>query len=88
MTLHLLRYFLWNRGFNDAVNGFCDDGWSLLDEDVVDDVTIAVNTSSNCYPSSEYNGTMFPAATGVLCAKATMLLQVISLEANIGVKSC
>ncbi|KAL9686697.1 hypothetical protein QQ045_031090 [Rhodiola kirilowii] len=64
------------RGFNDAVNGFADDGWSLLGN-IVDDVTIAINTSSNGYPGSEYNiGSLFPNSTGVLCAKATMLLQV------------
>ncbi|CAM8915392.1 unnamed protein product [Rhodiola kirilowii] len=66
------------RGFNDAVNGFADDGWSLLGN-IVDDVTIAINTSSNGYPGSEYNiGSLFPNSTGVLCAKATMLLQNVN----------
>ncbi|CAL0301033.1 unnamed protein product [Lupinus luteus] len=64
------------RGFNDAVNGFVDDGWSLIGNDGVDDVTIAVNSSPNKFFGSQYNSSMFPSfAGGVLCAKASMLLQ-------------
>ncbi|KAF5788051.1 putative transcription factor & lipid binding HD-SAD family [Helianthus annuus] len=66
-----------SRGFNEAVNGFTDEGWSLTSNDGVDDVTILVNSSpeklmglnlsfSNGYPSVN---------TAVLCAKASMLLQ-------------
>ncbi|KAJ0701555.1 putative transcription factor & lipid binding HD-SAD family [Helianthus annuus] len=66
-----------SRGFNEAVNGFTDEGWSLTSNDGVDDVTILVNSSpeklmglnlsfSNGYPSVN---------TTVLCAKASMLLQ-------------
>ncbi|KAI3803387.1 hypothetical protein L1987_31538 [Smallanthus sonchifolius] len=66
-----------SRGFNEAVNGFADEGWSLLGTDGIDDVTILVNTSpeklmglnlsfSNGYPSVN---------TSILCAKASMLLQ-------------
>ncbi|KAI3775087.1 hypothetical protein L1987_49655 [Smallanthus sonchifolius] len=66
-----------SRGFNEAVNGFTDEGWSLLGTDGIDDVTILVNSSteklmglnlsfSNGYPSVN---------TSVLCAKASMLLQ-------------
>ncbi|CAN1290259.1 Homeobox-leucine zipper protein HOX32 [Linum perenne] len=63
------------RGFNDAVNGFTDDGWSLLGGDGVDDVTIAINSSPNKLLGSQYNG-MFPAfGGGVLCARASMLVQ-------------
>ncbi|KAK4751182.1 hypothetical protein SAY87_004664 [Trapa incisa] len=63
------------RGFNDAVNGFVDDGWSLLDKDGAEDVTIMVN-STNKYFGSQYNSSMFPSiGRGVLCAKASMLLQ-------------
>lgn len=65
------------RGFNDAVNGFADDGWSLLGSDGVEDVTIVVNSSSNKFLGSQYNAAMFPTFGGVLCAKASMLLQVI-----------
>ncbi|CAL5184142.1 unnamed protein product [Lathyrus oleraceus] len=64
------------RGFNDAVNGFVDDGWSLLGNDGVEDVTISVNSSPNKFLGSNYNSSMFPAfGGGVLCAKASMLLQ-------------
>ncbi|XLS89429.1 hypothetical protein HN51_065437, partial [Arachis hypogaea] len=64
------------RGFNDAVNGFVEDGWSLLGNDGVEDVTIAINSSPNKFLGSRYNSSMFPAFGGwVLCAKASMLLQ-------------
>ncbi|XP_064963000.1 homeobox-leucine zipper protein HOX32-like isoform X2 [Musa acuminata AAA Group] len=66
-----------SRGFNDAVNGFADDGWSLLGSDGVDDVTIAVNSSPNKLLGSHVNtSAMFSTlGVGVLCAKASMLLQ-------------
>ncbi|XP_076888047.1 homeobox-leucine zipper protein ATHB-15-like [Bidens hawaiensis] len=65
-----------SRGFNEAVNGFADEGWSLTGNDGMDDVTIHVNSFpeklmglnlsfSNGYPSVN---------TSVLCAKASMLL--------------
>ncbi|KAK7399705.1 hypothetical protein VNO78_10894 [Psophocarpus tetragonolobus] len=64
------------KGFNDAVNGFVDDGWSLMDNDGVEDVTIAINSSPNKFFGSHYNTSMLPAfGGGVLCAKASMLLQ-------------
>ena len=66
------------RGFNDAVNGFVDDGWSLMGSDGVEDVTIVINSSPSKFLGSQYNAsTMFPTfGGGVLCAKASMLLQV------------
>lgn len=64
------------RGFNDAVNGFADDGWSLLSSDGVDDVTIMINSSPGKYLGSQYSTSMLPSlGGGVLCAKASMLLQ-------------
>ncbi|KAI4317678.1 hypothetical protein L6164_025528 [Bauhinia variegata] len=64
------------RGFNDAVNGFVDDGWSLMGNDGVEDVTIAINSSPNKFFGSNYNSSVFPSFGGVvLCAKASMLLQ-------------
>ncbi|RZB96560.1 Homeobox-leucine zipper protein HOX32 isoform C [Glycine soja] len=64
------------KGFNDAVNGFVDDGWSLMGNDGVEDVTIGINSSPNKFFSSHYNTSMLPAfGGGVLCAKASMLLQ-------------
>ncbi|KAL6510918.1 hypothetical protein OROGR_022042 [Orobanche gracilis] len=58
-----------SRGFNDAINGFNDDGWSLLDcGDGAEDVIVAVkNLTSGPNPISMIGG--------VLCAKASMLLQ-------------
>ncbi|XP_010923678.1 homeobox-leucine zipper protein HOX32 [Elaeis guineensis] len=66
-----------SRGFNDAVNGFVDDGWSLMGSDGVEDVTIAINSSPNKLLGSHVNSsTMFSAmGGGILCAKASMLLQ-------------
>ncbi|KAJ0230489.1 Homeobox domain-containing protein [Hirschfeldia incana] len=65
-----------SRGFNEAVNGFTDEGWSVIG-DSMDDVSITVNSSpdkllglnltfSNCFA---------PVSNVVLCAKASMLLQ-------------
>lgn len=66
------------RGFNEAVNGFTDDGWSMVESDGIDDITILVNSS----PSKMMGTTLtyangFPSVSNaVLCAKASMLLQV------------
>ncbi|KAG6475629.1 hypothetical protein ZIOFF_064857 [Zingiber officinale] len=66
-----------SRGFNDAVNGFADDGWTILGSDGIEDVTIAINSSPNKLLGSHVNSsTMFSAlGGGILCAKASMLLQ-------------
>ncbi|XP_057420712.1 homeobox-leucine zipper protein ATHB-14-like [Lotus japonicus] len=64
------------KGFNDAVNGFADDGWSLMGNDGVEDVTIAINSSQNKFFGSHYNTSLLPPfGGGVLSAKASMLLQ-------------
>ncbi|KAI4368772.1 hypothetical protein MLD38_017287 [Melastoma candidum] len=62
------------RGFNDAVNGFNDGGWTLLSYDGAEDVIIAVNSAKNLGASSAA-ASSFPLLGGVLCAKASMLLQ-------------
>ncbi|ONK66815.1 uncharacterized protein A4U43_C06F12270 [Asparagus officinalis] len=68
------------RGFNEALNGFSDDGWSIINTDGVDDVAILVNSSPSKMMSLNLgfvNG--FPSVTNsVLCAKASMLLQNVS----------
>ncbi|EPS70991.1 hypothetical protein M569_03762, partial [Genlisea aurea] len=67
------------RGFNDAVNGFADDGWSIMGSDGVEDVTIAINSSPSKFLCSQYNNlSMLPMVGGVLCARASMLLQNVS----------
>lgn len=74
--------FSFSRGFNEAVSGFADEGWSMLDSDGIDDVTVLVNSSP-----SKLMGANFHYANGfssvcnaVLCAKASMLLQVRRLD--------
>lgn len=69
-----------HRGFNDAVNGFPDDGWSLMSSDGAEDVTIAINSSPNKLVGSHVNSTQLFSAIGggILCAKASMLLQVLT----------
>ncbi|CAB4282786.1 unnamed protein product [Prunus armeniaca] len=62
------------RGFNDAVNGFSDDGWSLINCDGAEDVIIAVNSTKNLTTSNPANSLALLGG-GVLCAKASMLLQ-------------
>ncbi|KAJ8751347.1 hypothetical protein K2173_016538 [Erythroxylum novogranatense] len=63
-----------SRGFNDSINGFNDDGWSLINCDGAEDVIIAVNStknlSSTCSPANSLS-----LLGGILCAKASMLLQ-------------
>ncbi|XP_057434771.1 homeobox-leucine zipper protein ATHB-8 isoform X2 [Lotus japonicus] len=65
------------KGFNEAVNGFADDGWSMLESDGIDDVTLLVNSSPSKMMGANLgysNG--FPSMpSSVLCAKASMLLQ-------------
>ncbi|KAL6500600.1 Homeobox-leucine zipper protein ATHB-14 [Orobanche hederae] len=64
------------RGFNDAVNGFVEDGWSIMGSDGVEDVTIAVNSSPSKFIGSQHNDlSMLHTFGGVLCARASMLLQ-------------
>ncbi|KAJ3707174.1 hypothetical protein LUZ61_010879 [Rhynchospora tenuis] len=65
-----------SRGFNDAVNGFVDDGWTLLSNDGSDDVTVAVNSSPDKLLGTHASLALFSAlGGGILCAKASMLLQ-------------
>ncbi|KAL3618554.1 hypothetical protein CASFOL_037636 [Castilleja foliolosa] len=62
-----------SRGFNDAINGFNDDGWSLLNcDDGAEDVVVAIS-SGNKNMTSGLNAISM--LGGVLCAKASMLLQ-------------
>nr|GMC62024.1 homeobox-leucine zipper protein REVOLUTA [Ipomoea batatas] len=60
-----------NRGFNDAINGFNDDGWSVLSGDGAEDVTVAINSTKSLGTTSN----TLPVLGGILCAKASMLLQ-------------
>ncbi|GAA0187144.1 homeodomain transcription factor [Lithospermum erythrorhizon] len=60
-----------SRGFNDAINGFNDDGWSLLSFDGAEDVIVTVNSTKSL--NNSCHG--FPLVGGILCAKASMLLK-------------
>ncbi|KAL6195760.1 hypothetical protein ACLB2K_031378 [Fragaria x ananassa] len=61
------------RGFNDAVNGFNDDGWSLINCDGAEDIIMAINSTKNLTTTNPANSFAF--LGGILCAKASMLLQ-------------
>ncbi|XP_051223710.1 homeobox-leucine zipper protein HOX29 [Lolium perenne] len=68
------------RGFNETLSGLADDGWSVIESDGVDDVSISVNTSPSkvigC--NAAFSDGLPIVSTGVLCAKASMLLQDVS----------
>ncbi|KAJ4978527.1 hypothetical protein NE237_009307 [Protea cynaroides] len=63
-----------NRGFNDAVNGFNDDGWSLMNCDGAEDVVVAVNSTKNIGTITN-PANVLPLPGGILCVKASMLLR-------------
>ncbi|KAK4765210.1 hypothetical protein SAY86_026300 [Trapa natans] len=65
-----------SRGFNDAINGFNDDGWTLLNYDGAEDVIISINCSKNLNQALSSNALSFPG--GTLCAKASMLLHNVA----------
>ncbi|GFZ17904.1 homeobox-leucine zipper family protein [Actinidia rufa] len=66
-----------SRGFNDAVNGFNDDGWSIMNCDGTEDVIVAVNSTKSLGLTSSHSNSL-PLLGGILCAKASMLLQNVS----------
>lgn len=89
ITLATLALFLWERehycsfitqiscsfrGFNDAISGFNDDGWSVMGGDGTEDVIIACNSKK--IRNSSNPASAFGAPGGIICAKASMLLQV------------
>jgi hypothetical protein len=69
----LFTFFL--RGFNDAISGFNDDGWSIMGGDGIEDVVVACNSTKKIRNISN-GGNAFAAHGGTICAKASMLLQV------------
>ncbi|KAL3528708.1 hypothetical protein ACH5RR_008030 [Cinchona calisaya] len=66
-----------SRGFNEALNGFTDNGWSLIGNDGMDDVTVLVNSSPDKLMalSPPLMSGFTPVSNAVLCVKASMLLQ-------------
>lgn len=63
-----------SRGFNNAINGFHDDGWSLMNCDGAEDVVVTVNSAKNLGTTSNPSHSL-TLLGGILCAKASMLLQ-------------
>ncbi|KAK4763051.1 hypothetical protein SAY86_008819 [Trapa natans] len=63
-----------SRGFNDAINGFNDDGWTLLNCDAGEDIIISINSSKNVGATTAAPNA-FSFVGGILCAKASMLLR-------------
>lgn len=55
-----------------------DEGWSMTESDGIDDVTIHVNSSPGKLMGTvlSYANGFPPTSNAVLCAKASMLLQV------------
>ncbi|VAH16431.1 unnamed protein product [Triticum turgidum subsp. durum] len=64
-----------SRGFNDAISGFNDDGWSVMAGDGIEDVIIACNSKKIRSNNTAPNAFIVPG--GVICAKASMLLQSV-----------
>nr|ABG73239.1 class III HD-Zip protein HB14 [Physcomitrium patens] len=64
------------KGFNDAVNGFGDDGWETTVTDGLDDVSVMVNaTPKSMEGQIASDKLLYSLGGGILCAKASMLLQ-------------
>ncbi|XP_039026032.1 homeobox-leucine zipper protein ATHB-15-like [Hibiscus syriacus] len=66
-----------SRSFNEAVNGFTDEGWSMMGNDGIDDITILVNSSPDKLMTLNlsYANGFSSVSNAILCAKASMLLQ-------------
>ncbi|KAG8388359.1 hypothetical protein BUALT_Bualt02G0117600 [Buddleja alternifolia] len=66
-----------SRGFNEALNGFSDEGWSLIGNDGMDDITVLVNSNPEKLMglNMSFTNGYTSICNAVLCAKASMLLQ-------------
>ncbi|CAL5343482.1 unnamed protein product [Camellia sinensis] len=71
-----------SRGFNEALNGFTDEGWSMMENDGMDDVSILVNSSPDKLMGLNltFSNGFLAVSNAVLCVKESMLLQVSILE--------
>lgn len=68
-VLRIFSSFVLFRGFNDAVNGFNEDGWQLMNMDAPKDAIISMKrTNISMGFDTNYDG--------VICMKTTVLLQV------------
>ncbi|PSR93002.1 Homeobox-leucine zipper protein like [Actinidia chinensis var. chinensis] len=66
-----------DKGFNDAVNGFDDDGWSLISYGAAENLIISINSTRNIWITSD-SVDPHPLSGGILCVKASTLLQNVS----------
>lgn len=74
----ILTLFFFSRGFNEAINGFADDSWTLLSSSSHDDITIAARPTQKRSNSSLplISDGPGPIGGGVVCVKTTLVLQV------------
>ncbi|KAL1542441.1 homeobox-leucine zipper protein HOX9-like [Salvia divinorum] len=56
-----------SRGFNEAVNCFSEDGWSIMNPDVSDDLIMSIKRNKTFGDSGNFDS--------VLCVKSSLLLQ-------------
>ncbi|KAG8390798.1 hypothetical protein BUALT_Bualt01G0121000 [Buddleja alternifolia] len=56
-----------SRGFNDAITGFAEDGWTLMNADASNDVIMSINRTKIFGANENYDS--------VICVKASLLLQ-------------
>eukprot|EP01018_Ginkgo_biloba_P031257 Gb_18240 [translate_table: standard] len=69
------------RGFNEAVSTLPDDGWISLSKEGLGDVTICMKPLSNCRAMQNQMSSLNSLCstdTGILCVKASLLLQEVS----------
>lgn len=65
------------RFFNDAINCFSEDGWSLMNADASDNVVMAIKRAKNYGVLADFEN--------IICVKASLLLQVSFREKHIRV---
>ncbi|XP_073131135.1 homeobox-leucine zipper protein REVOLUTA-like isoform X2 [Henckelia pumila] len=65
-----------SRGFNDAVNGFNEDGWQLMNMVSPKGAIVSMKRTNNMGSATNYDG--------VICVKTTVLLQNISTAKLVG----
>uniref|UniRef100_A0A0E0AEI6 START domain-containing protein n=1 Tax=Oryza glumipatula TaxID=40148 RepID=A0A0E0AEI6_9ORYZ len=68
--------------FNEVLNGLADDGWSVIESDGIDDVCISVNSSKVTGCNATFSSGLTIVSTGVLCAKASMLMSLLHHYCN------
>lgn len=62
------------RSFNDAINGFTEDGWILMNPGVPGDLIVSIRRHANFENSANYHN--------IFCVKSSVLLQV-SYKSNL-----